>query len=393
MLEPVECLLGSLDLHHGAGGQAVADDLLKVEDGRSHDDGRACKRGLDHVLGAVVLKGSAHGRHVGQSAVEAHFAHAVAEHDVGVGGHVGGLRNLRAAADLEACAGERAEDLVEALRMTRHQPELRTPEKFGTGGHGLRKQHLLALTGRGDERDGAAERRLPGTRGGLLGGVRTDIELDAAADGDVASAKALKTLLVLLALREDGREAAEGGAHHVEELLGLSAGLLAFARIGKHHRHAAPLGLAHEVRPHLGLHDDADRGLGLAEELLDGIRRVVGQIALMDAVGRKRHKLGAGLATRRRHVREQHVALRPALENRLEQRLSGIRLAHAHGVDPDARTPRLERKARPGEALVPELAVSGLAAGAPHQIKTGERERNDAHRPVHGRSDSHKRSP
>ena len=73
-------------------------------------------------------------------------------------------------------------------------------------------------------------------------------------------------------------------------------------------------------------------------KLLDGVGRVVREVALMDAFGRKRHELFTRFAPRGRHVGEQHVALGPVGEHALQERLGRVGFTHAHGVDPNARS-------------------------------------------------------
>ena len=177
--------------------------------------------------------------------------------------------------------------------------------------------------------------------------------------------------------------------HDVHEARRLRAGLLALAGIGEHHRKLAALHLAHEIGPDLGFHDDPERGPRLTHELLNRIRRVIGEIALVNALGRHAHELLPGFASGGRHMRRNHVALGPGGKHGLKKRLRRIGFPDAYRMNPDAGPLGSQRIGPPGKAFVPVVAVGRLPARTPHEIETCKRKRHGSDGAVKPGGDFH----
>ena len=125
-----------------------------------------------------------------------------------------------------------------------------------------------------------------------------------------------------------------------------------------------------EVRPELGLHQDAKPRPVILEEALNRLRQVVGQVS-------REHRLAVEvlqrLAAGRGGAGHEDGMLGKGARERAHERLGGARLAHRDGVDPDELLRPIALVA--AEALGNGLAVERLRAPAPPQPQQHERQR------------------
>jgi hypothetical protein len=207
---------------------------------------------------------------------------------------------------------------------------------------------------------GRPERQSPGLAGIDLGRNRRHVELEVAADDDIAPAGRTEPRRISLALREDQCDALRGRSHQGLEALATALAALAEARIREDHRHVERIRGSEQVRPDLGLHQHADRRPEVHEEPAHRRRRVVRQPGLPVALAQQR---ASGFATGRGAVGQQQPQVGPALPHGLDQRGRRARLAERH-----AWTQNQPAEGAPPvatEALADRLAVKRLGPAAP----------------------------
>src|SRR5690606_4347322 len=113
-----------------AATQRVGGGFREVEGGRSQQDRCAGGAGFDQILAAVVKQAATDQRHIGKGVVGRHFAHAIAQPYLRVGGGF-------VAAAPPACQSQllhQRRDFVETLRMARYQDQKGVGTGFLPGG-------------------------------------------------------------------------------------------------------------------------------------------------------------------------------------------------------------------------------------------------------------------
>ncbi len=111
------CLVGIPGAQRGARADCAFRSLLEIEGVRPEHHGRAHRACLDQVLAAERQEASAHQRAIRGVIVGQHLAHRVAYHDLHVGAD--GIP-VAAARHLEAVRSGECRNLLEALRVARH---------------------------------------------------------------------------------------------------------------------------------------------------------------------------------------------------------------------------------------------------------------------------------
>ena len=144
------------------------------------------------------------------------------------------------------------------------------------------------------------------------------------------------------------------------------------ARVDQRHRHPAGAG-GDQVGPDFGLHQDADARLEVAQEAPDHEDGVVRQVGLHQALAMLAEQRGPGGAAGRSHVGKHDAAVGPGLHQGVDQRFGRARLAHRHGMHPDA-VARRRPLAVKAQALGPVLAVARFLEAAPPQPAQHQRQ-------------------
>ncbi len=303
--------------------------------------------------------------HVARNVVGEHLAHRVAQQHL----HIGRQRRIffqfRAAAHDQAVRGNQARDLIETLRMARHDHQQRIPH-LGLDQR-IEYQGLLAIA-----RDRAQQHRTradPVAQPGALvqhGRRRRDVKLDAAGDAHVGRAELAQACRVGLGLRRDTGQTPGRIADQPRQALSLGQRARRQAGIDQHHRHPIPFTGSHHVRPHFGFHQHADRRRKAPDEAPHQPADVIRQIALPDTSAEQDL---AGGAPGRRHAGEQDRVIGIGGQQRVDQRFSGTGFADRYRMHPDhgLTAPIVRFVQIKSEAFRHMLPVAWLLAAAPPQ--------------------------
>ena len=197
-----------------------------------------------------------------------------------------------------------------------------------------------------------------------------DVELEVAGDLDACRSERAEPRRIGRGLRTDRAEVAERCARERRHPRVAPRRFFRQARVREEDRDALPPARAHEVRPQLGLHDDAERGPEVCDEPAHRPGEVVRQERERGEVAVEARRR---FATGRRHVGDEQRVIGISSTQRPYERLRGPRLAEGDRVDPDERT--AGRRAISAEALGDVLPVSRLLAPAPPQPQRQQRQR------------------
>ncbi|MNV29226.1 hypothetical protein D3C71_1204440 [compost metagenome] len=154
------------------------------------------------------------------------------------------------------------------------------------------------------------------------------------------------------------------------------------ARIEDVDRNATVAAAEQHVRPQLGFQDQRQAGLEVAEEAVDAARHVVRQVHVVQRIAPQRaHPFRAG----RGDGGDDPADVRPLLAQRIDQRRSGVDLAHRDRMQPD---PRLAARLRIGRiAFIPAPEVFTDPEAAPDQVVHGDRQQEVQHGRVQATQD------
>ena len=284
--------------------------------------------------------------------------------------HAGGTGSAPAAADeREPAVAQQCRDLVEALRMARHDHDERASKRHAR--ERVEQQYLLALArARREEHRPLPEQDTQPPAAVDHRRRGRDIELEVPGDGDGRRAERLEPCGVGVGLRADGVERPQRLARERGDPRVATRRLLRQPGVREQERHAAAIAFAHQVRPQLGLHEDAERRSEVRDEPPDRPREVIGQESeRRELAVEARRRLAAGCG----HVGDEERVIRKAGAQRCYQRLRRAGLAERDRVDPDHRP--IEPGTVASEALADVAPVARLLSSAPPQPQRQERQR------------------
>ena len=245
--------------------------LGEVEGVRAHHHRAAAGRGLDQVLPAERREAAAEQRDVGaarSTAPSRPSSRRARRRRRRIAGGASAQRAAPRDARSPRCAQQRG-DLVEALRMARHDRAAAARGTCALRAPGGEQQRLLAFARARDQHDrrGRAPRARPGRASAApASGVMSNFRLPQTSTSRRAGCAQPRGIVLGLrpararALRPPARISAASRCAAAQRLCSRQP------RIGQHHRHAARLRRGEQVRPHLGLHQHADARAEVLEE-------------------------------------------------------------------------------------------------------------------------------
>ena len=166
-------------------------------------------------------------------------------------------------------------------------------------------------------------------------GVGLGIKLEVAHHALHFCTQRLQALRIQRGLRPDGRQCGKRRPCQPGQALRLAQRFVAQARIDQHQWHSQALATMHQIRPHLGLHQDAKIRFEVLQKTLYRIRRVPRLPGLQVAGLQKFQAFGAA---GRGAVGKQQAHLWQLLAQSHDQHRNGTRLAQRHRVKPDRGT-------------------------------------------------------
>ena len=232
------------DAQRRAGRERELGGLREVEGVRAHHDRAAAGRRLDQVLAAERREAAAEQRDVGERVLRRHLAHRVAEPRRRRRARRPAARRARrcAARSVKPAPRDQAGDLVEALRMARHDDEQRPrrrprrARRRAAPPPRLRASTPRARRGRPERLRARRGRARAAAGRAPMSNFRLPLTPTSRAPA-VAQARR-----VGVGLREDAaRGSANAGPQQRVDARAAAPAALAQARVGEHHRHAARL--------------------------------------------------------------------------------------------------------------------------------------------------------
>ena len=335
---------------------------------------------LDQVLPAQRREAAPQQRHIRAGVIGRHLAHRVAQPDIGLPGQSArpGAGPAAAPHQRQAAGDHAGADLVEALRMTRHQqqqrPRLRgrTLRQHRTPG---RQQRLvLAFAPARSQHHRPRQTGTPAQPGGQERRCRLQVVFQIAADLDrrLRRTRPAQPSGIVRRLGQHGGEGARRRSEQGIEAQGLAQAFLRQPRIGQHDRHAGLPRRMQQRRPDLGLHQHTQRRTMAPQETAGRARRVERQPAQGIALAQQR---GASFAAGGSAVGQQQAQVRTDLAQGLDQRLGRTGLAQRDRMQPQRARPHRLAQA---DTLGQRGAVERLLARAPQQ-PTDQQRQQQAH--------------
>lgn len=234
------------------------------------------------------------------------------------------------------------------------------------------------------EADAARFRSLGAPRVSVMGNIKFDmvvpeaqlqlglrhhhVELDVAHHAHARRAKAAEARCIGLALRGDLAAVRQGHGGEAAQLRIAAEGVRRQPRVDHEQRQPTPRQRMEQVGPQFGFHHHDLPRLHPVEEARHHARQVVGRIAVQHALAELRAHASRAC---RRSGGDQHAALAVPVDQRMDQRHRGQRLADRHRMHPDR--DRLARGGDEAEALAPAIPVVAQFEAAPEQAQQDQR--------------------
>ena len=218
----------------------------------------------------------------------------------------------------------------------------------------------------------ATDRALQSGELGLIGGRRRSVELEVAGDDDMRGAQFAEALGVGRRARQAKIEPPHQVADRHREIAPAPERIFRQPAVDQDHRHAAPGGLDHHVRPQVGFYEQRDIGPPMREEAAHEHRHVDRHELMNDAARQPLLGQPARGDGARSH---QHIDL--ARADALDQRQHADQFADARAMQPNQRSrrPRHDADAAP----LGKAQEMFLAAPLP-PFQQHRRERRHRHR-------------
>ena len=246
----------------------------------------------------------------------------------------------------------------------------------------IEPQGFFALAAAGQQYHGPRLGGAPGPTLRQLRAVGLDVELQVAENPLHRCPERAQALGVRFGLRPHRRQAPVGRTRQPAQALRFAQRGVVQARIGQHQGNALAAARCHQIRPNLGLHQDAQRRAELAQKALHGSRCVPG---LPDLHVARLQQFGTFGTAGGRAVGQQQAHARQRTPQRGQQDGGSARFAQRDGMQPDEA--RFRRLAVAAEALFHRHGIAGLGHGAAAQLAAQQRlgcPGQGAVKPAHG---------